>query len=114
MNPTERNAKIFECRTAIVDTLKRYEMDIGVEAMISLLAGACAAVPLSRQQPLLATVTKEIRSQYKGVARVQRKEDSEARRERELVDARGEQPQVSASGGEPGTEGDQPSPAGND
>lgn len=84
MNDLDRIKVVTEARAQMVPILSSYDMDIGMEAMIQLLAGACTAVDGPRQLPLLQLVTKGIRAHYKDLRNVQLEKTGEARRSREL------------------------------
>lgn len=113
--------KIIECRQHMLTVLRHFDMDVGVEAMMSLLAGACAAVPPPLQQSLLSQVTKSIRAQYKEIARVQREENIKARNASREADSRergvegqGKLPSGNSGSTEAAGEGLQSNPPGND
>lgn len=112
---------IEQCRKDITVILRAYDFDVGLEAMISLIAGGCTLVPTNIQGPLLHRVLKEIRRQHKELANVQRKENSEAKysaRDADREDQRARTGEREPSVGTPPpsrvVEGDQPHPSGND
>lgn len=121
MNDLDRIKVVTEARAQMVPILSSYDMDIGMEAMIQLLAGACTAVDGPRQLPLLQLVTKGIRAHYKDLRNVQLEKatagrrqaalDEEGQRQSALQD---EQPGGGTGEAPRADEGVQPNPPGND
>lgn len=117
----EHELKVIECRKEIFRTLNDFPFDIGVEALISLLALSPTAVPVNRREPLLKLILRGIRDVYKEAANVQLRKDSEAKRELAIADRQGESAGIDKHRSPvrvnppPGpVEGVQPNPSGND